>query len=343
MIDISASIKLNGAIEMGNLVCVDGHSYGRNHFVFSHLHHDHTNELHKCLYNGNVYMSKPTRDLLEAINIENYGSGNIQQIKRLHIFTMDYKKPILVGDDVKEEIILHESSHVLGSSQIEVIMQNNKKILYSGDITPDDRPPHKVDVLIVDPTHGHPRYENYSDQDSLERRFLELVETKLNDAKTIVIHAHRGKLQEIMSLISKHDKLNSFHLYSNSKNAGLAKVYEKYGHHIRQLIQEKSTKSGEFPVIKFTTSYHKSEEERIGSHFSIFFYDTPHIIHNESETTAIFNTTAHPGFTNLLEYVKCADPEEIIVDNYRTKQGNSFAKHLRMEGYDAKAQPCKSF
>ena len=71
-----ASITNEGAILMGNLFSCDGHSYGRKYFIFSHMHRDHTKKLSKCLYNGQVFMTKPTRDLLEAINDENYGSNS---------------------------------------------------------------------------------------------------------------------------------------------------------------------------------------------------------------------------------------------------------------------------
>ena len=117
-----ASITHDGAILMGNLFCCDGHSYERKHFVFSHMHSDHTEKLTKCLYNGQVYLSKPTRDLLEAIHNENYGGDNKNTIKKNQINTEDYEdSKIITHNGIKEKITFYPSEHVLGASQIEIV------------------------------------------------------------------------------------------------------------------------------------------------------------------------------------------------------------------------------
>lgn len=342
MIDTTAFITPDGAIRMGNSICVDGHSYDVKHFVFSHFHQDHTEKINKCLYNGKVYMSKPTRDLLESISRENYGSGYNHQVKKTNIEVLNYGEPKMIGDSTMDKVTLHESSHVLGSSQIEVVTNTNKKILYSGDISPRDKPPTEVDILIVDSTHGHPRYEHYPDTGSIERRFLEKLVEVLNEAKPVVIHAHRGKLQEIMSVVSQHSALSQFDLYSDSTNIRISQVYKSYKYKIRdKLLDLADSEPGDYPTIRFTTDQYKSEEEKLGSQYSFFFTDKPKPPLIDDETTSIVATTSHPGFKHLLNYVNMAHPTKVIVDNLRSRQGNKFAEQLRSEGYDSEAQPIR--
>ena len=122
----------------------------------------HTEKLTKCLYNGQVYLSKPTRDLLEAIHNENYGGDNKNTIKKNQINTEDYEdSKIITHNGIKEKITFYPSEHVLGASQIEIVTSENKKIVYSGDITSGDEPPKNIHTLIIDSTHGHTQYQKY--------------------------------------------------------------------------------------------------------------------------------------------------------------------------------------
>jgi len=347
----SASITDDGSILMGNLFCCDGHSYNRKFFAFSHMHSDHTQKLPKCLYNGQVFMSKPTRDLLEAIHDENYG-GDGNMIKKNQIRILDYNHSEIVSSgDLKEKITFYESEHVLGASQVEIVLdEGKKKIVYSGDITPNDKPPENIHTLILDSTHGHPKYEKYSDPQSVERRFLEKIDEVIHSdqAQPVVIHAHQGKLQEIISLISQHTDLKGFPLHSSDKNIRIADVYRNYDFKIRyDLIDETSLEAenqrdSDWPYIQFLTSFTKKSYERNGKAHSIFLYDSlpgkGQIDESENNSTK-YSTTSHADFQNVIDYVKKANPKYVIVDNYRTKQAEALTGKLTSEGFDVDFLP----
>ena len=348
--DQLASITNEGAILMGNIFCCDGHSYSSNHFVFSHMHTDHSEKLTKCLYNGTVYMTKPTRDLLEAIHNEYYGSDTTK-IKKQQIQTLDYgESKIILNGGHKEKITFYESEHVLGASQVEVITDQGKKIVYSGDITPKDIPPENIHTLILDSTHGHPQYNKYSEPESVERRFLDKMDDVIHSTKTqpIVIHAHRGKLQEIMALISEHAELNEFPFQCSERDIRIANVYRKYHHKIRNnIFDEKSDvaeeqRESDWPYIQFTTSFSKKIQELNGKAHSIFLMDS--IGGNqisEGENSSRFATTSHADYDDVINYVDSLNkrPELIIVDNFRTKQGMSLTQRLRGKGLTVNCQP----
>lgn len=341
---------------MGNLFCCDGHSYDRKHFVFSHMHSDHTEKLHKCLYNGQVFLSKPTRDLLEAIHNENYGSDS-DKIKKNQIKILDYStqdcpnSEIVSSGTFKEKISFYESEHVLGASQVEIITENDKKIVYSGDITPKDVPPENIHTLILDSTHGHPRYSQISDPDSLERRFLDKIEsvTHSGQAQSIVVHAHQGKLQEIMSLISQDKELNKFSLFTSEKNLRIASVYKKYGFKMREnILDEKSEEaedkrdSTDWPFIQFVASFDKKTYEINGKVYSVFLYDSlpgGQQMDDSEKNSTKFATTAHADFENVVKYVEKAKPKYVIIDNHRTQQAKGLTEILKSKGFTVEYQP----
>lgn len=350
MTDELASITNDGAILMGRLLCVDGHAYGRKFFAFTHMHTDHSTKLAKCLYNGQVYMTKPTRDLLEAINDDNYGS-NTNHIKKTQIITMDYNDSRLIADGergISEKITFRESSHVLGSAQVEIISKD-KKILYSGDISPGDEPPKDVHTLVVDSTHGHPQYARHGDPDSLERRFIDLMkEVICGDARPVVIHAHRGKLQEIMSLIAPIKELNNddISIMTSATNIRIAMAYKKYNFDMpSKILDEKSDdaegimEKNHLPFIQFTTSFYKQEHEINGKAYSIFLADYPTDQFKENEDRSVFETTSHADYDALINYVEKSNAEKVIVDNYRTRQAKKLVEELKKKQIDAIAQP----
>lgn len=345
-----ASINNDGTIIMGNLFCSDGHSYGRGHFAFSHMHSDHSIKLPKCLYNGQVYMTKPTRDLLEAINNENYGSDITNHPVKRQITTLDYgESKIVTGKNgIKEKITFYESNHILGASQVEILTNEDKKIVYSGDITSNDIPPENVFTLVVDSSHGHPKYNKYSDPESVERRFLDNIENVIHSGQTqpVVIHAHRGKLQEIMALVSSHKELDEFLFHTSDTDIRIVDVYRKYGFNIRQkILDEKSDESevkrdSDWPFIQFTSSLYKKTYEINGKAHSIYLVDSigyDQIV--ETKNTSIYATTSHADFDNLIKYVEKANPKYVIVDNYRTKQAYSLTKALEEKGFTVDFQP----
>ena len=70
-------------------------------------------------------------------------------------------KPYTIeGNNNNNEVLrLIESKHVLGAAQVEILNKDNKKFVYTGDITTQDMPPDNIDTLIIDSTHGSPQFD----------------------------------------------------------------------------------------------------------------------------------------------------------------------------------------
>ena len=352
-----AGVMNNGAIIMGNLFCADGHSKDRHNFAISHMHSDHARMLTKCLYNGKVFMTKATRDLLEAINDDSYADRTLDgSIKRKQIKILEYKERAKISEnDTVEYIAFYHSNHALGASQIEITMKDKKRIVYSGDITADDIPPENVHTLILDATHGHPSYDRVRDPESIERRLLDKIDevTSAESPQSVVIHGHEGKLQEVMALISSHKPLDDFPMQASTKEIKIADVYRKYDFNIREEITDWSSDKGEdqreesdgWPFIEFYTQNTKRTYENKRKAFTFLLTDKSNqdpII--ESDNTWTVTTSAHAGHTELLSYVEKArtttsEQLHIIVDNSRSKQALTLTKILESKGYSVEYQP----
>lgn len=338
-----AVITLNGTILLGNLVACDGHDYSRQHFVFSHIHSDHVgNHLSTCMYHGHVYASLQTIELLEAIN-----NDEIKRKKQVHVLSMN--KPYTIeGNSNNNEILrLIESNHVLGAAQVEILNKDNKKFVYTGDITAQDVPPDNIDTLVIDSTHGSPQFDVAADEESIRNRFVDKATHNLkNNVRPVVIHAHRGTLQDIMGIVSSEPELCDYHILASARDIAASKIYRYYKYpNMRQIIDDKSDEglkimNGEYPWIQFTASHNRTFGEIKDDHYGIFFtsYNSGQQI-KESKNCIHFLDSSHTTFSHLLSYVEQAKPRNIVVDTYRTCQGQKFANILKGKGYNVVCQP----
>jgi putative mRNA 3-end processing factor len=353
----NAKITGDGAILMGELFCADGMIYddNRKFFAISHMHSDHANMLKRCLYNGTVFMTPWTAKLLEAVYDDNYSDKTTKNnTGRKNIKILDYgQSEEIQHNGVKETITFHHSNHNLGASQIEIKTEKGTKIVYSGDVQKDDEPPEEIDTLVVDSTHGHPRYSKYNDETSDEKKFLDTITQALNGEtpRSIVVHGHEGKLQEAMSLISNHSALEQFPFFATGKDIRLADVYreEEEFKKIRKKIHPSEDSAVEDwindesndPCIEFTASCRKRTYEEMGKAFSVILTDRCDQYTHETldGNTLVMITNAHASHVELLDYVKKAEPKEVIVDCFRSKQGMHLKNMLVENGFVADGQP----
>jgi len=353
----NAKITHDGAILMGKLFCADGMIYDdkRKFFAISHMHSDHANMLKKCLYNGTVFMTPWTAKLLEAVYDDNYSDKTTKDnTGRNNIKILEYgQSEVVEHDGIKETITFYVSNHNLGASQIEIKTQDGIKIVYSGDVQREDVPPKNIESLIVDSTHGHPRYSKYNDERSDEKKFLDTITQVMNEEtpRSIVIHGHEGKLQEAMALISNHQALDQFPFFASKKDIRLADVYREENEFkkIRKIIHPSENYTVEDwindeandPCIEFTAACGKRMYEKRGKAFSVILTDRcDQYTHETSDgNTLILITNAHASHDELLDYVKKAEPNEIIVDCLRSKQGIHLINMLKKNGFNADGQP----
>lgn len=340
-----ARIKQDGSILLGNNTVCDGADSSREIGIFTHIHRDHTNLLNQAMHEcSQIFVSPPTLDLLAAL--EQDLDNNISTegyFKGRHIHPLNFNTPKLpkIDDTYGDKITLLESKHMLGSSQVLVEPTDGTKIVYTGDFATGAEPI-SCDILVIDSTHGDPMFNTVVDRASLERRLVESVELEIQKGRSIMIRAHRGRLQYIMHLLSKTIP-NQIKFLCHPIDHKLIWVYKKYKMNIKDCVNFKSS-IGE-DIHDGNTQYVEFRCHGQGAHFledtdrmTVFNMGGTHL---GGGTTIRQNTSCdynlefmdHANYDSIIQYVQKADPQYVVTDNVRGKQGEKLAKDLRNRGF----------
>lgn len=328
-----ADVTYNGTILIGNQIVCDGFKSDRRHAAFTHIHLDHVQDVfEKALHSCQIYTTYDTQQLLEALNNDIYRT-------RRQYHTLDVEPPNntrIIGDE-GEKLTLLPSAHMLGACQVHVTTPNGVSIGYSGDFTDEDTPP-ICDILVIDATHGSPQFnKKNTNEESLGRRLVDIVEEKfLNESRTVVIHAHRGRLQEVMSLVSKSKEIpRPAKFFTTKRDVDVADVYRKRNFTMRDILVADTDDNTDFrydakyPFIEFLPSSIQRSYEENHEAYSIYLRDyLGEYDCKEYYTHTSFVTKDHATFDGIIDYVKRSGAKKIIVENTRTKQGKKLAKKL---------------
>jgi len=357
-----ASIGEQGSIHLGKNTVVDGYKHGREIGVFSHIHQDHielfTYAMHECTA---IFLSPPTYDLLAAIeqDADDSVSSEIYFGGR-HIHRLDFDKPVIPKKFLRDigpkkiysdEITLKKAHHILGSSQVLLTTDDDKDIVYSSDFSYPETKPIKCDALVLDATHGDPMFNTVVDSGSLENRLVEYVGREIEAGNPVCIRAHVGRLQYVMSLLSKNIAKNIPFL-SEANTRKLAPIYKKYGMPIKEILDSHSY-DGElkleknWPFIEFKTNAAAKSEPEMDGRSTVFHLGglylgkyTSFRQNPDDDKNYYLEFGDHGNYDNILKYVNKCDPELVITDNYRSAWGIKLAKKIHDElDIDAIAQP----
>jgi len=200
--------------------------------VLSHAHLDHSGRLPLLVnhgYEGPIYMTLPTLDLIEVmlndaaslqlrdVEWENkrrrrsgkkeidplYTQNDVEETLR-QCQGVAYHEKITLSDEVS--LTLHDAGHILGSSIVEIITTENdtvRKLVFSGDLGNNQaallRDPEylkQADVVLMESTYGD--REHRSMQETLDE-FEQVLTDASQDGGNILIPSFAvGRTQEII-------------------------------------------------------------------------------------------------------------------------------------------------
>lgn len=193
--------------------------------IISHAHLDHSGflpYLYKYNYQGPVYCTEPTRDLmtlllLDAVEIGEkeerelpYSSKEIQKMLK-HIVPLEYQEVADITPDMR--ITLYDAGHILGSSMIHLHMgEGLHNLVYSGDIKFGDTrlleaanfefP--RAETLIMESTYGG-RYDIQPHRRDAEKLLLDIIkETVERKGKVLIPVFSVGRSQEVMIVLENY-------------------------------------------------------------------------------------------------------------------------------------------
>jgi len=192
--------------------------------VLTHAHLDHSALvplLFKYGYDGPIYCTEPTRDLMGLLTLDYldvaakegrsppYDSEMVREAIK-HTITLEYGDVTDIAPDVK--LTLHNAGHILGSSVTHFhIGDGLYNVAFSGDIHYDDTrlfngatnefP--RVETLVLESTYGG-RNDYQTDQEDSERKLTQLInEAHDRDGKVLIPAFAVGRSQEIMLVLEE--------------------------------------------------------------------------------------------------------------------------------------------
>ena len=190
--------------------------------IVSHAHLDHCGflpYLYKYNYEGPVYCTEPTRDmmtllLVDAVEIGEredkelpYSAKEIQKMIK-HTIPLEYQEVADITPDTR--ITLYDAGHILGSSMIHLHMgEGLHNLVYSGDIKFGDTrlleaanfefP--RAETLIVESTYGG-RYDIQPHRKDAEKLLLSIIQDTVQKKGKVLIPVFSvGRSQEVMIVL----------------------------------------------------------------------------------------------------------------------------------------------
>jgi len=192
--------------------------------VLTHAHLDHSALiplLFKYGYDGPIYCTEPTRDLMGLLTLDYldvaakegrappYESAQVREAIK-HSITLEYGDVTDIAPDVK--LTFHNAGHILGSAISHFhIGDGLYNVAFSGDIHYTDTrlfngavnefP--RVETLVLESTYGG-RNDYQTDQEDSERKLKKIIrETTTEGGKVLIPAFAVGRSQEIMLVLEE--------------------------------------------------------------------------------------------------------------------------------------------
>lgn len=234
--------------------------------ILSHAHLDHSGRLPKLIaggYNGPVYMTYPTSELLEImlkdaatlqqrdVEWENKRRRRAGKAEIEPLYTIDDAEEALalcdgfsyglrreIADGV--EVRFRDAGHILGSSIVEIFVTEGgieKKLVFSGDLgnscaalLRDPETIEEADVLLLESTYGD---RNHRAMDETLEEFENIITEASENGGNILIPSFAvGRTQEIIFRLGElyqKGKLRHQAVYLDSPMAiAVTEIYHRY-------------------------------------------------------------------------------------------------------------------
>ncbi|GGN14176.1 hypothetical protein GCM10009021_12970 [Halarchaeum nitratireducens] len=256
--------------------------------VLTHAHLDHSAFiplLFKYGYDGPIYCTEPTRDLMGLLTLDYldvaakegrtppYDSEMVREAIK-HCITLDYGDVTDIAPDVK--LTFHNAGHILGSAVTHFhIGDGLYNVAFSGDIHYEDTrlfngavndfP--RVETLVLESTYGG-RNDYQTDQEDSERKLLEVINEAYERGGKVVIPAFAvGRSQELMLVLEeamRNDKIPTMPIHLDGMIWEATAIHTTYPEYLRDDLRDRIFHDDENPFLAEQFNHiDGGEEERM--------------------------------------------------------------------------------
>lgn len=244
--------------------------------VITHAHMDHSGMipfLFKYGYEGPVYTTSPTRDIMALMQLDGLdiaekegrpGPYSAKEVRKelLHTITLDYEEVTDIAPDIR--LTFYNAGHILGSAMAHLhIGDGTHNIVYSGDFkyaptrllnrANSDFP--KVDTLIMETTYG---VQEQTDREESEKTLENAINKTLsNGGKVLIPVLAVGRGQEIMLILNhmmKNKKIPEAPIYVTGLVDEVTAIHNAYPEMLSRELREEILYKDENP---FTSEFFK--------------------------------------------------------------------------------------
>ena len=241
--------------------------------VLTHAHLDHSALiplLFKYGYDGPIYCTEPTRDLMGLLTLDYldvaakegrtppYDSEQVREAIK-HTIPLEYGDVTDIAPDVK--LTMHNAGHILGSAVSHFHVGDGLyNVAFSGDIHYEDTrlfngavndfP--RVETLVLESTYGG-RNDYQTDQEDSERKLLEVIqETYDRDGKVVIPAFAVGRSQEMMLVLEeamRSGKIPSMPVHLDGMIWEATAIHTTYPEYLRDDLQDRIFHDDENPFL----------------------------------------------------------------------------------------------
>ncbi len=241
--------------------------------VISHAHLDHCGFLpflFKYGYDGPVYCTKPTRDLMALLQIDYLEVAareggltpyTMKEVREalLHTIPLDYGEVTDIAPDVR--LTFHNAGHILGSAMVHLhIGEGEHNLVYTSDfkfgrtrlLEPASYVFPRVETLIIESTYGAPS-DVLPQRIEAEHQLIEIVsQTISRGGKVLIPVLSVGRAQEIMIVLNEALKMKylpKVPVYIEGMVQEATAIHMAYPENLSRQLKEKIFHEDENPFI----------------------------------------------------------------------------------------------
>ncbi|MFP9193041.1 beta-CASP ribonuclease aCPSF1 [Natrialbaceae archaeon A-CW1-1] len=246
---------------------------GLDAVVLTHAHLDHSALLpllFKYGYDGPIYTTEPTRDLMGLLQLDYltvaskegrtppYASEQVRQAIK-HTIPVEYGNVTDIAPDIK--LTMHNAGHILGSASAHFhIGDGFYNVLFSGDVhyeptrlfngAVNDFP--RVETMIMESTYGR-RGDYQTDTEESEGNVHQIIrETYEQDGITVIPAFAVGRSQELMLVLEeamREDTIPTMPVYLDGMIREATAIHTAYPEYLRDGLRQRILHEDENPFI----------------------------------------------------------------------------------------------